>query len=332
MSYRPDLMKLVFRALGEGSEERGRLWLRERSHTEACSALAMMINDAYGFQVTRQNVEYWVKVVQTNKAFTDRDMPADVKPVPVPTVCDTEEFDSERVYKNILVLGDDHEPYGHPDKIAFLKFIVAHVKPDLVIHLGDEVDHHAMSMHDSDPNLDSASVELYKARERMAELAKLFPKMLLCNSNHGSMAYRRALKHGIPVEYIKSYIDILFPDKATQPDWKWADEWKVNTPLGQFVARHQFAGNPVTAACHEGLNVVYGHFHSEMRVVYKQSGNRLYWGANPGCLADPKSLAFKYNVNMKDRPALGCMVIVAGTPMLMPMRLDGDKRFYHRGK
>lgn len=321
-------MKLVFRTLGAGSEEIGRGELRTLAGVESPSAIAMLINDSYDFGVTRQNVEYWIKVVNTNKAFTDRDMPADVTPFEVQSLLDP--LESIPQGENILILGDDHEPYGHPDKMSFLRFLKKTVRPDLVIHAGDEVDHHAMSMHDSDPNLDSAGAELYKARKRMQELASLFPKMLLCNSNHGSMAYRRALKHGIPVEYIKSYIDILFPDPATRPDWKWADEWKIDTCEGPFLVRHQFPGNMATAACHEGVNVVCGHFHSAFQVVYKQSGGRLYWGANTGCLADPKSLAFKYNVNMKDRPVLGALAVIGGIPMLLPMPLDENKRFLYR--
>jgi hypothetical protein len=37
----------------------------------------------------------------------------------------------------------------------------------------------------------------------------MFPKMDLLDSNHGSLVYRRAFKHGIPRAYIKNYNDYL---------------------------------------------------------------------------------------------------------------------------
>ena len=330
MSYRTDLMKLVFRALGEGSEEEGKKRIVELYEEGGYVWLADLITNDYKIPVNRQNVRYWVKVAKSNKAFTDRDMAAHIEIKPIPSLLD-EQFEDEKVYQRILVLGDDHEPYGHPDKFDFLRSVCAALEPDLVVHVGDEVDHHAMSMHDSDPNLDSAGPELYKARERLRVLADMFPNMLLCHSNHGSMAYRRALKHGIPVEYIKDYSDVLFPGEG-KPNWKWADEWRVHTPMGEVLFRHQFPGNPVAAACHEGCNVVYGHYHSEFRIIHKQSSGRLYYGANCGCLADPRSLAFRYNVNMKDRPVIGILAIVGGLPMLRPMPLDKYGRWLWRSK
>ena len=58
--------------------------------------------------------------------------------------------------KCILVISDTHCPYHHPDLISFLKTIKKKYKPDRVIHIGDEVDSHAISFHDSDPDLYSA--------------------------------------------------------------------------------------------------------------------------------------------------------------------------------
>ncbi|MCK8363719.1 metallophosphoesterase, partial [Erwinia amylovora] len=64
--------------------------------------------------------------------------------------------------KCILVVSDLHAPFNHPDSVAFLKAIKAKYKPTRVILTGDEVDFHAISFHDSDPDLDSAGKELEK--------------------------------------------------------------------------------------------------------------------------------------------------------------------------
>jgi metallophosphoesterase superfamily enzyme len=89
-----------------------------------------------------------------------------------------------------------HIPYHHPDTIRFLKAIKKKYKPTRVICVGDEVDKHAMSFHDSDPDLPSAGDELNEAIKYLKQLYKVFPRVDLVDSNHGSMVYRKGKHHG----------------------------------------------------------------------------------------------------------------------------------------
>ena len=75
--------------------------------------------------------------------------------------------------KSILVISDTHIPYHHKDAIAFLKAIKKKYKPDRVIHIGDEIDSHAISFHDSDPDLYSAGDEHEASLATIKELEKL---------------------------------------------------------------------------------------------------------------------------------------------------------------
>jgi hypothetical protein len=113
------------------------------------------------------------------------------------------------IYKSVLIISDTHIPYHVPELMDFLKLLKKKYKPDRVIHIGDEVDKHAMSFHDSDPDLPSAGDELKLSLPIIKELEKMFPKMDLLDSNHGSLVFRRAFKHGIPKAYIKKYNDFL---------------------------------------------------------------------------------------------------------------------------
>src|SRR5438445_200303 len=98
-----------------------------------------------------------------------------------------------KVAKNILVISDMHHPYSHPDTLSFLKALKAKYKPDTVVCIGDEIDAHDMSFHDSNPDLDSAGVELDKAIKSLTPIYKLFPNVTVVESNHGSMVFRKAL-------------------------------------------------------------------------------------------------------------------------------------------
>ena len=77
-----------------------------------------------------------------------------------------------------MVIGDMHIPYHHKSSMAFLRALKKKYKGfDLVVNIGDELDQHAISMHDSDPDLPSAGDELVLAKKHVKELEKIFPDM-----------------------------------------------------------------------------------------------------------------------------------------------------------
>lgn len=283
-----------------------------------------------GRQISHQLVRYWRSIFVDNggnMAKTDRILKEKrhiIKPQPDDDIGNLD-FVPE-VARRILVVGDLHSPYHHPDSIRFLKTLKEAIGPDLVISIGDEADYHALSFHDSDPNLDSAGMELERAKVVLAELYDLFPQMLVCHSNHGSMQYRRAKAHGIPVQMIKKYRDVLFPNHGAD-DWSWAFQWAINTPNGKVVFKHQASGPVVADAAHNGCNLVAGHEHGKFGIEYAASSDRLYFGAYCGCLIDKDALAFAYGKHSKNKPIIGAMAILDGVPVAIPMLLDSDGRW-----
>lgn len=230
----------------------------------------------------------------------------------------------------ILIIPDQHAPYHHKDAIDFLIAVAAKLKPTRVINLGDETDGHALSMHDSDPSLDSAGVELSKAREFIGALERVFPVMDVCHSNHGSLVYRRAFKSGIPAEYIKSYREILFPDGRGQ-GWDWREKHRITLPNGEDVIfQHQSSGDTLNNAAHERASIVEGHEHGKFEIQYRSSTTALYWSLISGCLIDPKALAFAYGKLFPKKPLLGCSAIIDSIPILIPMELDNNGRWTGR--
>ena len=151
----------------------------------------------------------------------------------------------------------------------------------------------------------------------------------LCDSNHGSLVYRRAKAHGLPVQFIKKYRDILFPEHGA-PGWSWGDAWDLNTPLGTVRFQHQVSGDLLLNAAHERKSMVIGHFHGKLDIQYAASSTALYFGAHCGCLIDNKSLAFAYGRLSRSKPILGCMVITDGCPQIIPMLLDDTGRWCSR--
>ena len=285
---------------------------------------------ALGQPVTRQNVEYWRRIFlsEGTKAKADASIVKDRvlrTPEPGDDVGSTDWVPD--VAKRIMVIGDLHCPYWHQDTMAFLRHIKHEYNPDCFVQIGDETDGHAISFHESDPNLESAGTELEQAKLQLKEFYNEFPQMLVCHSNHGSLVYRRAKFSGLPVQFIKSYREILFPESSA-PDWSWAFNWKINTPAGLVLFRHQTGGgDALTAAASEGCNVVVGHEHGKFGSSYGATSMRLFFGAYTGCLIDKDSRAFAYGKVFPRKPILGVLMIIDGVPVNIPMTLGADGRW-----
>ncbi len=242
---------------------------------------------------------------------------------PTPRKYEAEDEDNSR----ILLISDMHIPYHHQDTFEFLQHLKDKYNPTRIICLGDELDKHALSYHDSDPDLMSAGDELRKSQEYIKVVKKMFPKMDLLDSNHGSMVWRKAKTHGIPKAYIKSYQEVL----GVNDNWKWHFDLTITLPNGQRAYfHHGKTSDTVKLSQQMGMNAIQGHFHNDFKVSYWGNQTGLYWGLQVGCLIDDDSMAFAYNnVNIK-RPIIGTGMIIDGLPVLEPMVLDKSGRWVGR--
>lgn len=227
------------------------------------------------------------------------------------------------VYNKVLVISDLHIPYHHPDAFAFLKALNSKHKFDKIICIGDEVDYHAISFHDSDPNLPSAGDELALSKRYLKDLYKIFPKVDVIESNHGSLVYRKAMASGLPREFFKTYNDIL----DVPSGWKWQFDIKINTPLGMVYFCHGKAGIAGRLASQYGMSCVQGHYHEKAQIHYIGTPEKLMFDMHIGCLADDKSLALGYNKINPKRPIVSVGIIVDGIPQIVPMVLNKGGRW-----
>lgn len=227
-------------------------------------------------------------------------------------------------YKRILCISDQHAPYNHPDMLRFLAAIKKKYKPTFVINGGDEVDAHALSFHDSDSDLPSAGDELVKATKVIKQLERLFPNMVLLDSNHGSMALRKMKHHGIPMKFLTPNNTIY----GVSNRWKWVNDLTIRLPNGQDVYFcHGMTKSGIKLASQRGTNVVQFHYHTEFRIDYIGNPNSLLFSINSGCLINRKSLAFAYDKLNLNRPIIGTSMIIDSKPLLIPMILLKNGRW-----
>jgi predicted phosphodiesterase len=223
--------------------------------------------------------------------------------------------------QSVLVISDLHIPYHHKQSFDFLIALKKKYKPDLIVNIGDELDQHAISMHDSNPDLPSAGDELRMSRTYILQLEKIFPEMTLVDSNHSSLVYRRALKYGLPRDYLRSYNEFLGVGKG----WQWVEDLTVTLSDGsRCFFTHGMSADILKLSMQMGKHCVQGHYHSKFSVSYYSNPDALIWGMQVGCLTSQKSMAFDYAKNFKNRFVIGTGMIIDGQPKLMPMVLNED--------
>lgn len=225
--------------------------------------------------------------------------------------------------KRVLIISDLHAPYSHPDWYHFLKAIKKKYKPDIIISVGDEVDGHGISFHDKDSALLNASAELEKAIEDMQLLRELFPKMYICESNHGSLIYRKMKHHGVPIRHLKP-----LPQLYGTPRWQWFFEIKLRTRLGDVLINHGKSAGYGAFAKESMCSGVQGHFHGKSEITWHRSSNGMRFNMFVGCLVDERSPAMDYGKNFLKKPIMSVGFIdERGEPFLIRMNLNKEGRW-----
>lgn len=224
----------------------------------------------------------------------------------------------------ILCISDLHTPFMHQDTVAFLTAVAKKYKPTKVVLLGDERDGHAESYHETHPDLPGAGDELDQAVLQLKPLYSLFPKAEILESNHGSLAIRKAKSAGISLQHLKPYRDVLKAPKT----WNWHLDLLLDLPTGQQAYfHHGLCADVMKLVQLRGINSVQGHYHNTFKIGYISNPNALLWGMQVGCSIDSRAMAFEYGKNNLQRPVIGHGIIIDGWPKLLPMILNKKSRW-----
>lgn len=231
--------------------------------------------------------------------------------------------------RSVLVISDCHYPYHHPDAPRFLYEIKKQYKPDIVISVGDEVDHHAVSFHNHSADLLSPGDELQKVIELFHEkkygLYTMFNKMAICHSNHGSLYVRKIKVSGLPVKVLRELKDIY-----ETPGWSWHEHLLLNVKnFGEVYVTHGQSKQGLKLANELGFSTIQGHYHSVANVALaaNMGHNKRRFSMMVGCLIGD-GLAFEYNRLQTARPNLGVgWISTDGMPSLIPMLTDKKNRW-----
>jgi predicted MPP superfamily phosphohydrolase len=192
--------------------------------------------------------------------------------------------------KRVLFISDTHIPYSVDGYLTFLKELKDKFKPEIVIHGGDELDYHCISFHKSISELFSAGHELDRSIIEIQEgLHKLFPKLYLLESNHGSLIFRRLKHEGIPIRHLKPLNELY-----ETPLWEWHNKIVLQTNKGKVAVAHGMSGIALQWAKACGMSTVEFHYHSKHHITKMRSLSKDIFSMHCGCLADQEKMAFEY--------------------------------------
>lgn len=120
--------------------------------------------------------------------------------------------------ENILVIGDLHEPFCLKGYLEHCRKVQEEEKCGTVIFIGDIIDNHYSSYHETDPDGFSAGEELDRAINKIAEWYEVFPEAIVIIGNHDRMAYRKAHSAGVSKRWVRQYHEVL-----ETPNWEFVE-------------------------------------------------------------------------------------------------------------
>jgi len=129
---------------------------------------------------------------------------------------------------NFLVISDLHIPYHHPKAFDFLYKVYKAYKCQYVLNVGDIVDNHSGSYHESEPDAYGPEEEYELAKRYMQDLQDMFPVMTITPGNHCLIPQRKAKTVGLPSSMLSDFNRIYDLDDG----WEWVDVFKFDSGKG----------------------------------------------------------------------------------------------------
>lgn len=213
----------------------------------------------------------------------------------------------------VLVVGDLHTPFELDGYLNFCIEQKERFNCNEIIFIGDVIDNHYSSYHETDADGMSGGDELDAAIKKLAKWYKAFPKATVIIGNHDRMVMRKAQTSAVPAKWIKEYKDVL-----EVPGWSFVDRIVIDGV--QYI--HGEAGTARTKAQSDMMPTVQGHLHTQCYTHWLVGQKFKIFGVQVGCGIDHESYAMAYAKRGK-KPAIGCAVILDNgkTPINLLMDL-----------
>ena len=203
--------------------------------------------------------------------------------------------------RRILVIGDIHAPFELDGYLEFCQETYSKYLCNQVIYIGDIIDNHYTSYHETSSDAMGGLDELEYAIRAVKRWSDAFPVADVLIGNHDRMVMRKAQTSDIPSAWIKSYNEVL------GTNWNWTE--RIVYDGVQFV--HGEGGTASTKSKNDMMSTVQGHIHTQCYTMWSVGRNFKVFGMQVGCGVNGSSYAAAYAKNFK-KQAIGCGVVLGG--------------------
>jgi len=215
----------------------------------------------------------------------------------------------KKAYKNlikdenrVLVIGDLHEPFCLDGYLEFCKEQYAVNNCNKVVFIGDIIDSHYSSYHETDPDGMGGGDELDLAIRKISKWYKAFPDADITIGNHDLIVMRKAYSGGIPKKWIKSFNEVL-----ETPKWNFVDEVVIDNVL----YCHGIGGKALNKAQKNMQSTACGHYHIEAYVHWFVGKMQKIFAMQVGSGLDIKSYAAAYG-KWFPKPSISVGISIGG--------------------
>ena len=202
----------------------------------------------------------------------------------------------------VLVIGDLHAPFDLDSYFDHCVEVYERYNCNRVVFIGDVIDNHYSSYHETDADGMGGGKELQLAIDRLARWYHRFPDADVTVGNHDRIIMRKAQTGGVPKQWIREYSEVL-----NTPRWNFVTSVEIDDVL--YI--HGEAGTAKTKARADMRSTVQGHLHTQAYTEYFVGANSRVFGCQVGCGIDAKSYAMA-SMKVGKKPAIGCAVVLGG--------------------
>ena len=212
-------------------------------------------------------------------------------------------YNLTKAQSRILVIGDLHEPFCLDGYLEFCKETYLNYNCNRVVIIGDVIDSHYSSYHETDADALGGGDELEQAIKKLSKWYKAFPDADVTLGNHDRIIIRKAQSSNIPSKWIKEFSEVL-----ETPNWRFVTDVYYD---GVRYVHGDKSGKPRMATRRDMVSTVSGHYHTDMYVEWSFGKTRAIFAMAVGCGIDSKSYAMGYMQGGK-KEAIGVGIVIGG--------------------
>ena len=207
------------------------------------------------------------------------------------------------IKNNVLIIGDLHTPFVKKGYLDFCKKMYKKYNCNKVVFIGDILDNHYSSYHETIPDGHGAEKELLMAKKQISDFYREFPVADVCIGNHDRIPNRKSVSSGLSSHWIKDLKDVLCTES-----WNYSEYFIID----DVEYTHGTGRKAINRSKQDMISVVQGHYHSDSYINFSVGKNsKRTFAMQIGCGIQESEYAFAYGKDFA-KPHINVGIVING--------------------